>query len=509
MEPILNVKNITKAFSGVRVLKNVSLTVNRGEIHCLVGENGCGKSTLVKCISGVYTPDEGEIILNGQRFTKLTTQQAIQNGVQVIYQDMSLFRHMSVAENIAVEKIRAKGARLINWKDVARIAAEQTRKINVRIDLEKEIFECPIAIRQLTAICRALAHDAKILVMDEPTTALTKNEVSQLLTIVQELKSQGMSIIFISHKLDEVFSVADVITVIRNGEKIGDYDRAEINEKRLSELMTGREIDYPRYRRDFTDNTPLLEVKRLSRKGHFYDISFALRKGDIVGLIGLLGSGRSEIAMSLFGLNPIDSGEIFVSGEKVSIAAPQDAKRRGIALLPEDRFREGLFTDLKIKENVSSTVIDEISPRGCLDFSEEDRLAEKCIETFKVRAPSRETVVQSLSGGNQQKIVIGKWVETKPNIFIMDSPTVGIDIGSKAEIYEQIHNFAKNGMAFLLISDEVEEILANCNRVFILEKGRIKTVLVAQDLRQPDAKNLILEEIGSRDLQPDTEPSTK
>ena len=318
-----------------------------------------------------------------------------------------------------------------------------------------------------------------------------------------------MSIIFISHKLDEVFRVADVITVIRNGEKIGDYDRSEINEKRLSELMTGREIDYPRYKRNFTDDTPLLEVRHLSRKGHFNDISFTLRKSDIVGLIGLLGSGRSEIAMSLFGLNPIESGEILVSGEKVSIAAPQAAKRRGIALLPEDRFREGLFTDLKIKENVSSTVIDEISPHGRLNFSEEDRLAEKCIETFKVRAPSRETVVQSLSGGNQQKIVIGKWVETKPHIFIMDSPTVGIDIGSKAEIYEQIHNFAKNGMAFLLISDEVEEILANCNRVFILEKGKIKKIFEADDLQQPDAKKLILEEIGSRDLKLDMEPIIK
>ena len=509
MEPILNVKNITKEFSGVQVLKNVSIAVNPGEIHCLVGENGCGKSTLVKCISGVYAPDQGEIVLNGQSFKKLTTSQAIRNGVQVIYQDMSLFRHMSVAENIAIEKIRAEGAKIVDWKNVFRIAAEQTKKINVDIDLEKEIFECPIAIRQLTAICRALAHDAKILIMDEPTTALTKNEVSRLLTIVLELKAQGMSIIFISHKLDEVFRVADVVTVIRNGEKIGDFNRGEINEKRLSELMTGRTIDYPRYQRVITDDTPILEVKRLTRKDHFKDISFSLRKGDILGLIGLLGSGRSEIAMALFGLNPIESGEIFVAGKKVTIAAPRDAKRYGIALLPEDRFNEGLFVELKIKENVSSTIIDEIAPRGGLDFSKEDAIAEKCIATFNVRAPSRETVVQALSGGNQQKIVIGKWVETEPEIFIMDSPTVGIDIGSKAEIYERIHNLACGGMAFLLISDEVEEILANCNRVCILEKGRVKTVFEEEDLRKPDAKNMILAEIGSHHLQPDTEPIEK
>ena len=316
-----------------------------GEIHCLVGENGCGKSTLIKCISGVYTQDSGYIILNNNRYQKLTTGQAIREGVQVIYQDLSLFLQMSVAENIAIERLRAENRKIVNWNEVYRIATEQLQKIGVELDLDKKISESLMATRQLTAICRALVHDAKILIMDEPTTTLTKKEVTLLLKIVRNLQSNGISIIFVSHKLNKVFSIADVITVLRNGEKIGDFDRNELDEKSLSKHITGREIDYPRYKRTIKNDTPILEVNQLSRNNQFTNISFDLRKGDILGLIGLLGSGRTEIALSLFGLNPTNSGTIRVEGKNLKITSPQAAKANKIALLPEDRFSQGLFIE--------------------------------------------------------------------------------------------------------------------------------------------------------------------
>lgn len=499
MEPILIAEKITKTFAGVQALKNIDLKVNRGEIHCLVGENGCGKSTLIKCISGVYTQDSGYIILNNNRYQKLTTGQAIREGVQVIYQDLSLFLQMSVAENIAIERLRAENRKIVNWNEVYRIATEQLQKIGVELDLDKKISESSMATRQLTAICRALAHDAKILIMDEPTTTLTKKEVTLLLKIVRNLQSNGISIIFVSHKLNEVFSIADVITVLRNGEKIGDFDRNELDEKSLSKHITGREIDYPRYKRTIKNDTPILEVNQLSRNNQFTNISFDLRKGDILGLIGLLGSGRTEIALSLFGLNPTNSGTIRVEGKNLKITSPQAAKANKIAFLPEDRFSQGLFMGRKITENVSATILDRISKRYIIDKKEEDEIAEDCIATLKIRTPSKETIINTLSGGNQQKTVIGKWMETKPSIFIMDSPTVGIDIGSKAEIYQQIHSLATDGMAFILISDEAEEILANCNKVLILQDGSIKTVLDEEDLEKPDARETILDIVGSKE----------
>lgn len=491
MEPILIAKGIHKSFVGVQALKGVDVSVRPGEIHCFAGENGCGKSTLIKCISGVYTPEAGTITLEGTDYRSLTPQQAMNHGVQVIYQDLSLFQHMSIAENIAIGKLRFENRKMVSWKEIRRIAREQLEKIGVELDLDQPVGEASMATRQLTAICRALAQDAKILFMDEPTTALTKKEVSRLLDVILELKQKGLAIVFISHKLDEVFSVADVITIFRNGEKIGDFQTAELDEKKLSYYMTGREVEYPRYRRTCSDDTVILELDHLTRKGQYQDISLSVRLGDIIGLTGLLGSGRTELAMSLFGLNPTQSGVIRVDGKEVRITSPMAAKKLGIALLPEDRFTQGLFLERKIKENVTSAMVSDLSRHHILDRKEEVRLAETCVQELKVRTPSVETVVGSLSGGNQQKVVIGKWSATRPRVFIMDTPTVGIDIGSKAEIYEQIHSFANSGMSIIFISDEIQEILANCNRVVILSEGRCAEILEEADLDRPDADQRI------------------
>lgn len=495
-EPILQAEQICKSFVGVRALNHVDLTIRSGEIHCLVGENGCGKSTLVKCISGIYTPDEGTIALFGQQYHSLNPIEAMNAGIQVIYQDLSLFQYMSAAENIAISRIKSEKHKLINWKEIKAVAQEQLNKINVKMNLDENVGEMSMANQQMVAICRALAQDAKILFMDEPTTALTSREVDSLIKVMTSLRDNGLAIVFISHKLDEVFRVADSITVFRNGEKIGDFEKDELDEKKLSYYMTGREIEYPHYHRTITDNRPLLQVKKLTRTGQYQDISFDVRPGDIVGLTGLLGSGRTELAMSLFGLNPVQGGEIWINGSRKTIKSPIEAAANGIALLPEDRFKEGLFIERKVKENATSAMISSICKKGILDRSREDLIASDAVRELKVRTPSTETVVGTLSGGNQQKVVIGKWIVTNPSIFIMDTPTVGIDIGSKSEIYEQIHEFAAKGMAIILISDEIPEIMANCNKVLVLSEGKCIGCLDENDLIKEGADRMISDLIG-------------
>ena len=498
MEPILSASNISKSFIGVRALNNIDITINAGEIHCLAGENGCGKSTLVKCISGVYTPDEGTIQIEGQTCGSMTPIEAMNHGIQVIYQDLSLFQHMTVAENIAISKLKFENTKIINWKTIKAIAKEQLDKIGVTMDLDETVGEISMANKQMVAICRALAQNAKILFMDEPTTALTKTEVSHLMKVRLELKKKGLAIVFISHKLDEVFEVADKITIFRNGNKIGDFNSSDLDEKSLSYYMTGREIEYPRYHRTYKDNTPILSVEHLTRKGQYEDMSLTVRPGDIIGLTGLLGSGRTELAMSLFGLNKTQAGVIKVNGKEVDINSPMVAKKYGIALLPEDRSREGLFIERKIKENISAPIIDTICKKGIVNRKKENEIAEKYVEELKVRTPSIETVVGTLSGGNQQKVVISKWIATSPKVFIMDTPTVGIDIGSKAEIYEQIHKFADEGMAIILISDEIQEVMANCNRVLVMAHGKCVVELSEEDLMQEGADKHLAEIIGNQ-----------
>lgn len=498
MEPILSASNISKSFIGVRALNNIDITINAGEIHCLAGENGCGKSTLVKCISGVYTPDEGTIQIEGQTCGSMTPIEAMNHGIQVIYQDLSLFQHMTVAENIAISKLKFENTKIINWKTIKAIAKEQLDKIGVTMDLDETVGEISMANKQMVAICRALAQNAKILFMDEPTTALTKTEVSHLMKVMLELKKKGLAIVFISHKLDEVFEVADKITIFRNGNKIGDFNSSDLDEKSLSYYMTGREIEYPRYHRTYKDNTPILSVEHLTRKGQYEDMSLTVRPGDIIGLTGLLGSGRTELAMSLFGLNKTQAGVIKVNGKEIDINSPMVAKKYGIALLPEDRSREGLFIERKIKENISAPIIDTICKKGIVNRKKENEIAEKYVEELKVRTPSIETVVGTLSGGNQQKVVISKWIATSPKVFIMDTPTVGIDIGSKAEIYEQIHKFADEGMAIILISDEIQEVMANCNRVLVMAHGKCVVELSEEDLMQEGADKHLAEIIGNQ-----------
>lgn len=497
-KPILIAKNIYKSFGGIKALKGVDLNINEGEIRCIAGENGCGKSTIVKIASGVYKADSGTIQINGHMYEELNPITSINEGIQVIYQDLSLFNHMSVAENIAFNKQIYEKKHYMNWKEVKKSVSKQLEQIGVDLDLDAPVGSLSIANRQLTAISRALMLNAKILFMDEPTTALTKTEVDRLLSIVVELKKKGLGIVFISHKLNEVFEVADQITILRDGIKVGDFATNELNEKSLSFYMTGREVEYPKYIRNVKENKQLLEVKELTKKDNYENINFTLNKGDILGITGLLGSGRTELALSLFGLNKPDEGKILIDKKEVVIKKPKNAVEHGIALLPEDRHTQGLFLNQSIKENVSSTILDSLkSSFGFINKSKNTKYATDVVYGMNVNTKNINLLSKNLSGGNQQKIVIGKWVVREPKIFILDSPTVGIDIGSKAEIYKKIHDYANQGMGVILISDEIEEILANANKLLVMYNGHIIKAYNEEEMQDSNIKTILINQINN------------
>lgn len=495
--------DITKSFGDFKALDNINLMFKGGEIHCLAGENGSGKSTLVKIISGLYTPDKGTIVVNGRNYSSITPVESMREGIQVIYQDLSLFEHMNVAENIAIGKLRETHQNLINWPQIYDIAEIQLEKIGVKLDLRQELREASISTKQLVAICRALAMDAKILFMDEPTTALTSREVDRLLEVMSELRKNGLAIIFISHKLDEVFRISDVVTVFRDGRKIGDFPSSDLNQKRLSYYMTGREISYPKYERTSTDADGFIELRNLHKKGMYENINLTLRKGDIVGCIGLLGSGRTELALSLFGLNRPDSGQILIDGKQVCINSPTEALAHGIALLPEDRSTQGLFLERSIAVNTTAAVIKKLCRNvlGFFDFNRERAEAIESIKRLNIKTTSEYKLSGELSGGNQQKVVLSKWLLTKPRLFIMDNPTVGIDIGSKSEIYEIAQELAHQDMAILLLSDELEELTSNCNRIAVFYRGKIIKLLEEQDLKDPNIVAFINAAIATGEIK--------
>ena len=500
--PLLKARDLHISFGGIRALRGVDLEIGRGEIRCLAGENGSGKSTFTKIVSGVYSPDSGEIEFDGEPVTWHHPKDAVAAGIQVIYQDLSLFEHLTVGENIAINHMLQDRTPFVNRRRMRRIAREQLERVGVELDLDAPVSSLSMANRQIVAICRALSMDARLLFMDEPTTALTGREVGRLLNIVLELKRRGLSIVFISHKLDEVFRVADSISVFRDGLKVGDFTAAELDENALATHMTGREVRYERYHREQESAEPVLTVENLSRTGHFEDVSFALRPGDIVGLTGLLGSGRTEIALSLFGLNKPTGGAISIAGAPVKITAPWDAMKHGIALLPEDRQTQGLFGKQSIAVNASATMLDRIlSKVRTLSRRKEVELADRVVSEMHVNNKRIETAVSNLSGGNQQKVVIGKWLFRNPRVFILDSPTVGIDIGSKAEIYEQIHRLAREGMAVLFISDEAEEIVANCNRVLVMHEGHVVQTFEEDDVAKDTFKDDLIAVISDPEAE--------
>ena len=473
---VLELRDVCKSYPGVEALKEVNLAVRPGEIHCLVGENGSGKSTLIRCIAGVERPDSGEIIIHGKDIPHLTANQAIWEGIQVIYQDLSLFPDLTVAENIAFSWTMHNGGSFVTASGWRKVADRAMSRLQISLDPDELVEDLSMSEKQIVAIARAMVLDAKLLILDEPTTALTKREIDTLLAIIEDLKTQNVATIFVSHKLDEVFRVADNITVLRDGRKIGDFNAKELDERSLAFHMTGRTIMYKSFEPQIAEGKTLLEVRNLTRRPHFENVSFAVHSGEIVGLTGPLGAGRTELALALFGLNRPQSGEILYEGKPVRIGSPRKARDLGIALLPEDRRAQGLFSRHPIGENLVASILDKLRRLVLLMSRDLKRTSTEWFERLRVKAPSTETLTEALSGGNQQRVVLGKWLATDPGVFILDSPTVGIDVGSKSEIHEKIQALAHEGMGVLLISDEIPEVYHNSNRVIVMRDGQIVTV---------------------------------
>lgn len=489
----LSLRQVSKHYVGVTALDKIDFEIRPGEIHCLAGENGSGKSTMIKIISGTVTADPGSLIeIDGQPVHSHQAIDAIDRGIQVIYQDLSLFPNLSVAENIALGQFVAYHRKIVNWKELTQIAEKAMARIGVHLPLDAFVSEISIADQQLVAICRALTHDVRLLIMDEPTASLTKKEVDALLTVVKDMKAKGIATMFVSHKLNEVLQIADRVSVIRDGRMVGTYQAAELNDEKLTMLMTGKKVEYQRFVNSTLDLPAVLECKDLSRKGEYKNISFRVSPGEILGITGLLGSGRTELALSLFGVTRPDSGQIHFEGKPVQINSVQDAVNLGLAYVPEDRLTQGLINIQSVGDNIVITTLDSFINRfKLLDQSKVKTAIQRWVKDLSIKIPSAESAVQTLSGGNQQRVVLAKWIATRPKVLILDGPTVGIDVAAKFSIHEIIRDLARAGIAIILISEEITEVYNNCNRVLVMRKGCIVREFDTNTASQEEIQNYV------------------
>ncbi len=483
-ESVLQVRDIVKTYGGVRALGGVSLRLEPGEVHCLAGENGSGKSTLIKIISGVERPDSGEIVVDGEVLSHTTPAGAIRAGIQVIYQDFSLFPNLTAAENIAMLSELADRRKLSSRRRIRAAAEKIVAELGLNIDLDADVEHLSVADRQLIAICRALVGEARVLVMDEPTTALTHAEVQRLFTIVRRLQERGVAIVFVSHKLDEVLAISQHVTVLRNGEVVASGPASEHTGRSIARAMTGRDVSEDRLVDELPADAPaLMSVEGLSRAGAFEDVSFSLRRGEILGITGLLGSGRTEIAEAVFGVSPADAGTVTIDGTTRSIRSIADAVRAGIGYVPEDRLTQGLFLDKSIADNMVAASLNSYRSRvGLLDRSRIARSMAGLFQRLRIKAPNAQAPVRSLSGGNAQRVVIAKWLDRKPAVLMLNGPTVGVDIGSKEEIFAILRAQAAEGMGIVIISDDIPELISSCHRVIIVRAGRVVAEVSGDEL---------------------------
>ena len=471
---LLQMTGIHKSFSGVHALDDVNFQVRPGKVMCLAGENGCGKSTLVKIISGVYTKDAGTVVFEGKTINKITPAEATRLGIQVIYQDLSIFPNLTVRENLAINSEITAGAKLVNRKRWDATAREALSKIGCEIDLDAKMGELSIADKQLVAICRALLFNAKLIIMDEPTTALTKKEVDALFTTVRQLRDSGIAIMFISHKTEEIFEISDDVCIMRNGKNVYSGQTSELTKKDFIYYLTGRELEDDHFVPTNMSETPVLEVKNMNMTGKLHDVSFDLRKGEILGVTGLLGSGRTELALALFGLAKPSSGEIILNGKSVKIPSPIAAQKLRIGYVPEDRLTEGLCLQQPIADNIALASLKRLSSGlGLLKKSSIAKEAAIWVDKFSIATDDPRKFASTLSGGNQQKIVLSKWLSNDLDVLILNGPTVGVDVGAKQDIHALVHDLANEGLAVIIISDDLAEVVVNCSRVIVMKDGAI------------------------------------
>jgi simple sugar transport system ATP-binding protein len=475
LPPAIRLAHVTKTFGGVRALNDVTFEVAAGEVHCLAGENGCGKSTLIKIITGVYLPEPGaEIALFGQRMTSITPEAARRAGIAVIWQDLALFPEMSVAENIAFETLLGGRPRGVRHGSLRKVAAEALGRLDVSLNLDARLKTLPIAERQMVAIARALSQDARLIFMDEPTASLTQTETDALLAVVRTIAARGVSVVFVSHRLAEVLDIASRVTVLRDGKLVGVYPTAGMTQSRLTELMTGKTFDTAVAAVDRSAAAPVLEVAGLTRTGEYSDVTLTIRAGEVLGLTGLIGAGRTELGLTLFGMTRADAGRVRLNGRDLHMRSNRDAVAAGIAYVSEDRLSLGLNQPQSIADNTVMTVLDRITgANGLISRRAKDDLVRHWISDLAVKIGQPTDAVSTLSGGNQQRIVLAKWLATEPKLLILDSPTVGVDVGARAGIFRIVRALADKGLAILMISDEVPEVYFNADRVLHMAHGRI------------------------------------
>lgn len=470
----LRMEGISKRFPGVQALNNVEFEVERGEIHALVGENGAGKSTLMKVLMGVYPKDSGRVLLDGKEIHVSNPKEAENLGISMIFQEFNLLPHLTVGENIFLTRLPRKGLlRVVDWKKLWDDSFEILSKLEVLVDPRSQVKDLSVAEMQMVEIAKALSMNAKVLIMDEPTSALTHGEIKRLFAQMRRLKDQGVAIVFISHRLEEVKEISDRITVLRDGHKVATVKTSDVTEEEIAEMMVGREVKTLFPKTEVQKGDVLLEVRNLTRRGVFENISFCLRKGEILGIYGLVGAGRTELVRSIFGEDPVDGGEVLLEGRRVAIKHPKDAVDLGIGLVPENRASQGLLLNMSVRENIALPNLAKFSRSGWISGFRERIAVQKQVQTLGVKTPSLDQKVLYLSGGNQQKVVLAKWLERNPRVLILDEPTRGIDVGAKAEVHALMNSLAERGIGIIMISSELPEILGMSDRILVVRKGRI------------------------------------
>jgi len=496
-EYIMELRNIEKSFPGVKALDKVNLKLRRQSVHALLGENGAGKSTLMKILSGVYSLEEGRILLDGESVEFANIHQSQERGITIIHQELNLCWNLTVAENILLGRERLGRFNYYKRSENSAIARNILERLGVgHINPDETVNNLSIANQQMVEIAKAISVNAQILIMDEPTSSLTEKEEKILFRIIKNLQQQGVSIIYISHKLDEVFQICDEVTVIRDGQWIDSFSIEKATKEKIVELMVGRPLDavYPERKSDFSNNPVMLEVRGLGKAGLISNIDFQIRAGEIFGISGLVGAGRSEMAKTLFGRFRKDEGEVFIHGEEVDIQSPADAIHSGMAFVTEDRKIEGLTLGLSVKDNIMSSNLDMVRKfLGFIDVSREKAIAADGVRKLNVKTPSLKTPVRSLSGGNQQKVIISRWLAQKVKVLILDEPTRGIDVGTKKAIYDIMRDLSESGIAILMISSELPEILGMSDRIAVMKDGRILDILVSSEASQEKIMSLVTE----------------
>ncbi|GAE27981.1 inositol transport system ATP-binding protein [Halalkalibacter wakoensis JCM 9140] len=482
---ILELKNVTKEFPGVKALDNVQLKVRKGSVHALMGENGAGKSTLMKIIIGMYTPDTGEIFFDGEKIKFNNINDSLDKGISMIHQELSPIPEMTIAENIFLGREPTYGkSGLVNNRELYQMTRDLLKSLEINLDPKTKMIDLSIANTQMVEIAKAISFDSKLVIMDEPTSAITEKEVAQLFKMIRSLKEKGVGIIYITHKMSELYEIADDISVFRDGQYIGTDRAADMEKDRLIKMMVGRELNQVFNKPDSKIGEVALSVKNLRHEGSFKDVNFQVRKGEIVCFAGLMGAGRTEVMETIFGVKSAHEGEVYVHGKQVNIKSPQDAIKNNLGFLTEDRKLTGLFLPLSVRENMITVNIDQYISMGLLNYKKVKSDCQTQKESLRIKTPNIDQIVENLSGGNQQKVLLARWLLKNPDILFLDEPTRGIDVGAKSEFYNIIFELASQGKAIVVVSSEMAEILGLCDRVIVMHEGKITGELSREEANQ-------------------------